>query len=92
MTQEEYDEFLHGRSDFIKATKKDSSNERKVSVVVDIRTVYLMTITCCCHTMSRRLVGLNLLLSGDVSTIMSLLCIRHLLQPCISPVCVSIVQ
>lgn len=32
MTQEEYDEYLHGRSDFIKATKKDSSNERKVSV------------------------------------------------------------
>lgn len=31
MTQEEYDEYLHGRSDFIKATKKDSSNERKVS-------------------------------------------------------------
>lgn len=32
MTQEEYDEYLHSRSDFIKATKKDSSNERKVSV------------------------------------------------------------
>uniref|UniRef100_A0A3Q1KGU1 Uncharacterized protein n=1 Tax=Anabas testudineus TaxID=64144 RepID=A0A3Q1KGU1_ANATE len=32
MTQEEYDEYLHGRSDFIKATKKDSSNEKKVSV------------------------------------------------------------
>uniref|UniRef100_A0A3P8WK49 von Willebrand factor A domain containing 5B1 n=1 Tax=Cynoglossus semilaevis TaxID=244447 RepID=A0A3P8WK49_CYNSE len=32
MTLEEYDEYLHGRSDFIKATKKDSSNERKVSV------------------------------------------------------------
>lgn len=32
MTQEDYDEYLHGRSDFIKATKKDSSNERKVSV------------------------------------------------------------
>lgn len=32
MTQEEYDEFLHSRSDFIKATKKDSSNQRKVSV------------------------------------------------------------
>ncbi len=31
MTLEEYDEYLHGRSDFIKATKKDSSNERKVS-------------------------------------------------------------
>ncbi|KAA8591416.1 hypothetical protein FQN60_002359 [Etheostoma spectabile] len=29
MTQDEYDEYLHGRSDFIKATKKDSSNERK---------------------------------------------------------------
>ncbi|XP_069566964.1 von Willebrand factor A domain-containing protein 5B1 isoform X1 [Brachyistius frenatus] len=33
MTQEEYDEFLHGRSDFIKATKKDSSNERKVDMI-----------------------------------------------------------
>lgn len=32
MTLEEYDEYLHGRSDYIKATKKDSSNERKVSV------------------------------------------------------------
>lgn len=32
MTLEEYDEYIHGRSDFIKATKKDSSNERKVSV------------------------------------------------------------
>uniref|UniRef100_A0A3B5ASH5 von Willebrand factor A domain containing 5B1 n=1 Tax=Stegastes partitus TaxID=144197 RepID=A0A3B5ASH5_9TELE len=33
MTQEEYDEYLHGRSDFIKATKKDSSNERKVNII-----------------------------------------------------------
>ncbi|XP_053281325.1 von Willebrand factor A domain-containing protein 5B1 [Pleuronectes platessa] len=33
MTQEEYDEYLHGRGDFIKATKKDSSNERKVDVI-----------------------------------------------------------
>ncbi|GLD50388.1 von Willebrand factor A domain-containing protein 5B1 [Lates japonicus] len=33
MTQEDYDEYLHGRSDFIKATKKDSSNERKVDVI-----------------------------------------------------------
>ncbi|KAM6982063.1 von Willebrand factor A domain-containing protein 5B1 [Tautogolabrus adspersus] len=33
MTQEDYDEFLHGRSDFIKATKKDSSNERKVDII-----------------------------------------------------------
>ncbi|KAK7905147.1 hypothetical protein WMY93_017754 [Mugilogobius chulae] len=33
MTQEEYDEFLHGRNDFIKATKKDSSNEKKVEVI-----------------------------------------------------------
>ncbi|XP_032375833.1 von Willebrand factor A domain-containing protein 5B1 [Etheostoma spectabile] len=33
MTQDEYDEYLHGRSDFIKATKKDSSNERKVDVI-----------------------------------------------------------
>lgn len=31
MTLEEYDEYLRGRGDFIKATKKDSSNERKVS-------------------------------------------------------------
>lgn len=31
MTLDEYDEYLHGRGDFIKATKKDSSNERKVS-------------------------------------------------------------
>uniref|UniRef100_A0A674ME48 von Willebrand factor A domain containing 5B1 n=1 Tax=Takifugu rubripes TaxID=31033 RepID=A0A674ME48_TAKRU len=31
MTLDEYDEYLHGRSDFIKATKKDSSNARKVS-------------------------------------------------------------
>ncbi|XP_034733488.1 von Willebrand factor A domain-containing protein 5B1 [Etheostoma cragini] len=33
MTQDEYDEYLHGRSDFIKATKKDSSNERKVGII-----------------------------------------------------------
>ncbi|XP_056130401.1 von Willebrand factor A domain-containing protein 5B1 [Lampris incognitus] len=33
MTQEEYDEHLRGRSDFIKATKKDSSNERKVDIL-----------------------------------------------------------
>ncbi|XP_047433199.1 von Willebrand factor A domain-containing protein 5B1 isoform X2 [Mugil cephalus] len=33
MTLEEYDEYLHGRSDFIKATKKDSSNERKVDII-----------------------------------------------------------
>ncbi|XP_077400010.1 von Willebrand factor A domain-containing protein 5B1 [Vanacampus margaritifer] len=33
MTQDEYDEFVHGRSDFIKATKKDSSNERKVEAI-----------------------------------------------------------
>ncbi|XP_076596043.1 von Willebrand factor A domain-containing protein 5B1 [Chaetodon auriga] len=33
MMQEEYDEYLHGRSDFIKATKKDSSNERKVDII-----------------------------------------------------------
>ncbi|XP_067383371.1 von Willebrand factor A domain-containing protein 5B1 isoform X2 [Channa argus] len=33
MTQEEYDEYLHGRSDFIRATKKDSSNERKVDII-----------------------------------------------------------
>lgn len=39
MTLEEYDEYLHGRSDFIKATKKDSSNERKVSVSAPIITI-----------------------------------------------------
>ncbi|XP_039657425.1 von Willebrand factor A domain-containing protein 5B1 [Perca fluviatilis] len=33
MTQDEYDEYFHGRSDFIKATKKDSSNERKVDII-----------------------------------------------------------
>ncbi|KAM4562255.1 von Willebrand factor A domain-containing protein 5B1 isoform 1-T1 [Odontesthes bonariensis] len=33
MTQEEYDEYLHSRSDFIKASKKDSSNERKVDII-----------------------------------------------------------
>ncbi|KAM9855899.1 von Willebrand factor A domain-containing protein 5B1 [Aulostomus maculatus] len=33
MTREDYDEYLHGRSDFIKATKKDSSNERKVDII-----------------------------------------------------------
>ncbi|XP_029689047.1 von Willebrand factor A domain-containing protein 5B1 isoform X2 [Takifugu rubripes] len=33
MTLDEYDEYLHGRSDFIKATKKDSSNARKVDVI-----------------------------------------------------------
>ncbi|KAM7411299.1 hypothetical protein PAMA_021339 [Pampus argenteus] len=33
MTQEDYDEYLHGRSDFIKATKKDSSNEKKVDII-----------------------------------------------------------
>ncbi|CAL8325880.1 unnamed protein product [Merluccius merluccius] len=33
MTQEEYDEHLHGRRDFIKATKKDPSDEKKVDVI-----------------------------------------------------------
>uniref|UniRef100_H3D4F0 von Willebrand factor A domain containing 5B1 n=1 Tax=Tetraodon nigroviridis TaxID=99883 RepID=H3D4F0_TETNG len=33
MTLEEYDEYLRGRGDFIKATKKDSSNERKVDII-----------------------------------------------------------
>ncbi|XP_035511953.1 von Willebrand factor A domain-containing protein 5B1 [Morone saxatilis] len=33
MTQEEYDEYLHGRSDFIKATKKDPSNGKKVDII-----------------------------------------------------------
>lgn len=32
MTPEEYDEHLKGRSDYIKATKKDSSNEKKVRI------------------------------------------------------------
>lgn len=49
MTLEEYDEYLHGRSDFIKATKKDSSNERKVSVTswfsVVLRSMYWGTST-----------------------------------------------
>lgn len=39
MTLDEYDEYLHGRSDFIKATKKDSSNERKVSDVAAIAAI-----------------------------------------------------
>lgn len=38
MTLDEYDEYLQGRSDFIRATKKDSSNERKVSEVAVIDT------------------------------------------------------
>uniref|UniRef100_A0A8C9V8C5 von Willebrand factor A domain containing 5B1 n=1 Tax=Scleropages formosus TaxID=113540 RepID=A0A8C9V8C5_SCLFO len=33
MTLEEYDEHLKGRSDFIKGTKKDSSNEKKVEII-----------------------------------------------------------
>nr|XP_023690592.1 von Willebrand factor A domain-containing protein 5B1 isoform X2 [Paramormyrops kingsleyae] len=33
MTLEEYDEHLKGRSDFIKGTKKDSSNEKKVEIL-----------------------------------------------------------
>ncbi|XP_034029335.1 von Willebrand factor A domain-containing protein 5B1 [Thalassophryne amazonica] len=33
MTRDEYDEYLHTRNDFIKATKKDSSNERKVEII-----------------------------------------------------------
>ncbi|XP_062871709.1 von Willebrand factor A domain-containing protein 5B1 [Trichomycterus rosablanca] len=33
MTPEEYDEHLKGRSDYIKATKKDSSNEKKVGII-----------------------------------------------------------
>ncbi|XP_036389932.1 von Willebrand factor A domain-containing protein 5B1 [Megalops cyprinoides] len=33
MTPEEYDEHLKGRSDFIKGTKKDSSNEKKVEII-----------------------------------------------------------
>lgn len=31
MMLEEYDEYLHSRSDFIKGTKKDASDEKKVS-------------------------------------------------------------
>ncbi|KAI4887924.1 hypothetical protein NFI96_022449, partial [Prochilodus magdalenae] len=33
MTLEEYDEHLKGRSDYIKGTKKDSSNEKKVDII-----------------------------------------------------------
>ncbi|RXN10029.1 von Willebrand factor A domain-containing 5B1 [Labeo rohita] len=33
MTPEEYDEHLKGRSDYIKATKKDSSNEKTVDII-----------------------------------------------------------
>ncbi|KAJ8369788.1 hypothetical protein SKAU_G00098160 [Synaphobranchus kaupii] len=33
MTPEEYSEHLKGRSDFIKGTKKDSSNEKKVEII-----------------------------------------------------------
>ncbi|XP_075947732.1 von Willebrand factor A domain-containing protein 5B1 [Anarhichas minor] len=33
MTQEEYDEYIHGRSDFIKAAKKDSSNKSKIDII-----------------------------------------------------------
>ncbi|KAK1803443.1 hypothetical protein P4O66_020881 [Electrophorus voltai] len=33
MTREEYDEHLMGRSDYIRATKKDSSNEKKVDII-----------------------------------------------------------
>ncbi|XP_029578623.1 von Willebrand factor A domain-containing protein 5B1-like [Salmo trutta] len=33
MTLEEYDDHLAGKSDFIKATKKDSSNEKKVDII-----------------------------------------------------------
>ncbi|XP_061114584.1 von Willebrand factor A domain-containing protein 5B1 [Conger conger] len=33
MTPEEYSEHLKGRSDFIKSTKKDSSNEKKVEII-----------------------------------------------------------
>ncbi|XP_046895331.1 von Willebrand factor A domain-containing protein 5B1 [Hypomesus transpacificus] len=33
MTQEEYDEHLRGRNDYIRATKKDSSNEKKVDII-----------------------------------------------------------
>ncbi|MCJ8741957.1 hypothetical protein PDJAM_G00076710 [Pangasius djambal] len=33
MTLEEYDEHLKGRSDYIKAIKKDSSNEKKVDII-----------------------------------------------------------
>ncbi|XP_019907008.2 von Willebrand factor A domain-containing protein 5B1 isoform X2 [Esox lucius] len=33
MTLEEYDEHLTGKSDYIKATKKDSSNDKKVEII-----------------------------------------------------------
>ena len=36
MTQEEYDEHLRGRNDYIRATKKDSSNEKKVNLFLFI--------------------------------------------------------
>ena len=36
MTLEEYDEHLTGKSDYIKAIKKDSSNEKKVSAASDL--------------------------------------------------------
>lgn len=44
MTLDEYDEYLHGRSDFIKATKKDSSNARKVSDAEVLRRLTLISI------------------------------------------------
>lgn len=40
MTLDEYDEYLHGRGDFIKATKKDSSNQRKVSGAAAIAAIF----------------------------------------------------
>lgn len=44
MTLDEYDEYLRGRGDFIKATKKDSSNERKVSqAAVAVATLQLQS-------------------------------------------------
>ena len=44
MTLDEYDEYLRGRGDFIKATKKDSSNERKVSPAAVVDAVAVATL------------------------------------------------
>lgn len=43
MTLDEYDEYLRGRSDFIRATKKDSSNARKVSDADVLRRLTLIS-------------------------------------------------
>lgn len=50
MTLDEYDEYLRGRGDFVKATKKDSSNGRKVSgaAVVDAGAAATLTLRSQC--------------------------------------------